>query len=82
MAVKFHSRLSLSLARELSEEEKQMLMLTEEFHQFFDRTTRIVERVLGEDRNIFVDYSHDHEDEEGGSVFNNQCLLWVFKKCN
>ncbi|MCL4131566.1 UNVERIFIED_CONTAM: hypothetical protein GTU68_007497, partial [Idotea baltica] len=52
--------------RELSEEEKQMLMLTEEFHHFFDRTTRIVERVLAEDRSIFVDYSHDHDDDEGG----------------
>ncbi|XP_064111676.1 cytoplasmic dynein 1 intermediate chain-like isoform X12 [Macrobrachium nipponense] len=59
-------------ARELSDEEKQMLMMTEEFHNFFDRSTRIVERALSEDANIFVDYSHDHEEDgeasENGGV--------------
>ncbi|XP_066977007.1 cytoplasmic dynein 1 intermediate chain-like isoform X27 [Macrobrachium rosenbergii] len=59
-------------ARELSDEEKQMLMMTEEFHTFFDRSTRIVERALCEDANIFVDYSHDHEEDgeasENGGV--------------
>ncbi|XP_068216824.1 cytoplasmic dynein 1 intermediate chain 2 isoform X38 [Palaemon carinicauda] len=59
-------------ARELSDEEKQMLMMTEEFHNFFDRSTRIVERALSEDANIFVDYSHDHEEDgeasESGGV--------------
>lgn len=58
--------------RELSDEEKQMLMMTEEFHNFFDRSTRIVERALSEDANIYVDYSHDHEEDgeasESGGV--------------
>ncbi|KAK8724831.1 hypothetical protein OTU49_010933 [Cherax quadricarinatus] len=49
--------------RELSDEEKQMLMMTEEFHSFFDRSTRILERALAEDANIFVDYSHDYEED-------------------
>ncbi|XP_042880639.1 cytoplasmic dynein 1 intermediate chain 2-like isoform X18 [Penaeus japonicus] len=49
--------------RELSDEEKQMLMMTEEFHSFFDHSTRIIERALAEDTNIFADYSHDHEED-------------------
>ncbi|XP_042203639.1 cytoplasmic dynein 1 intermediate chain-like isoform X15 [Homarus americanus] len=58
--------------RELSDEEKQMLMMTEEFHSFFDRSTRVMERALAEDANIFVDYSHDYEEDgeanENGGV--------------
>ncbi|XP_037797985.1 cytoplasmic dynein 1 intermediate chain 2-like isoform X40 [Penaeus monodon] len=58
--------------RELSDEEKQMLMMTEEFHSFFDHSTRIIERALAEDTNIFADYSHDHEEDgeanENGGV--------------
>ncbi|XP_076031640.1 cytoplasmic dynein 1 intermediate chain short wing isoform X37 [Oratosquilla oratoria] len=53
--------------RELSDEEKQMLILTEEFHSFFDRSTRIVERALAEEHDIFVDYSHDHDDDQAGT---------------
>ncbi|KAK7066838.1 Cytoplasmic dynein 1 intermediate chain 2 [Halocaridina rubra] len=60
--------------RELSDEEKQMLMMTEEFHSFFDHTTRIVERALAEDTNIFVDYSHDH-DEDGEAAENGGIKL-------
>ncbi|XP_063843086.1 cytoplasmic dynein 1 intermediate chain-like isoform X8 [Scylla paramamosain] len=58
--------------RELSDEEKQTVMMTEEFHGFFDRTSRIIERALAEDTNIFVDYSHDYEEDgeanESGGV--------------
>lgn len=58
--------------RELSDEEKQTVMMTEEFHGFFDRTSRIIERALAEDTNIFVDYSHDYEEDgeanEAGGV--------------
>lgn len=56
-------------ARELSDEEKQMLMMTEEFHSFFDHSTRIIERALAEDTNIFADYSHDHEEDGEAYVF-------------
>ena len=47
----------------MSDEEKQTVMMTEEFHGFFDRTSRIIERALAEDTNIFVDYSHDYEED-------------------
>lgn len=53
--------------REISDEEKQMLMMTEDFHQFFDHATRIVERALAEDNDIYQDYSHDHDEDEAGN---------------
>jgi len=43
--------------RELSEEEKQMILLTPEFQRFFDQSTRIVERALSEHVDLFVDYT-------------------------
>ncbi|XP_029461643.1 cytoplasmic dynein 1 intermediate chain 2 isoform X5 [Rhinatrema bivittatum] len=51
---------------ELTEEEKQQILHTEEFISFFDHSTRIVERALSEQINIFFDYSgRDLEDKEG-----------------
>merc|ERR1712013_573650 len=43
--------------KELSEEEKQVIMMGDNFQKFFDRATRIVERALSEDINVFVDYA-------------------------
>ncbi|XP_075683860.1 cytoplasmic dynein 1 intermediate chain 1 isoform X2 [Rhinoderma darwinii] len=52
--------------RELTEEEKQQAVHSEEFLIFFDRTIRVIERALAEDSNIFFDYSGgDMEDKEG-----------------
>lgn len=52
--------------RELTEEEKQQILHSEEFLSFFDHSTRIVERALSEQINIFFDYSgRDLEDKEG-----------------
>ncbi|KAM8934589.1 cytoplasmic dynein 1 intermediate chain 2 isoform 1-T1 [Pelodytes ibericus] len=51
---------------ELTEEEKQQIIHTEEFISFFDHSTRIVERALSEQINIFFDYSgRDLEEKEG-----------------
>uniref|UniRef100_A0A8D2JSM3 Cytoplasmic dynein 1 intermediate chain 2 n=1 Tax=Sciurus vulgaris TaxID=55149 RepID=A0A8D2JSM3_SCIVU len=51
---------------ELTEEEKQQILHSEEFLSFFDHSTRIVERALSEQINIFFDYSgRDLEDKEG-----------------
>ena len=50
--------LPVSAVRDLSEEEKMKIIMSEEFSTFFDKTTRIVERALGETgADIFVDYS-------------------------
>ena len=51
--------------KDLSEEEKQVMMMSEPFQKFFDRATRVVERALCEDINVFVDYTGGYEDGEG-----------------
>uniref|UniRef100_A0A4W4HCW0 Cytoplasmic dynein 1 intermediate chain 1 n=1 Tax=Electrophorus electricus TaxID=8005 RepID=A0A4W4HCW0_ELEEL len=52
--------------QELTEEEKQQLLHSEEFVIFFERSIRVMERALAEDSNIFFDYSgQDLEDKEG-----------------
>lgn len=49
---------------ELSEEEKKQIMLREDFHQFFDRASRIIERALCEDIDILVDYTGTGEEQD------------------
>ncbi|KAF2363725.1 WD40 repeat [Trinorchestia longiramus] len=60
--------------RDLSDAEKQVIMMTSEFHQFFDRATRLVERALAEDVDIFLDYSHDQDEETGGTDLSSHKL--------
>ncbi|XP_050304113.1 cytoplasmic dynein 1 intermediate chain isoform X4 [Anthonomus grandis grandis] len=48
--------------RELSEEEKQMIILSDDFQQFIDRAGRIIDRALSENVDICTDYSCDGED--------------------
>ena len=43
--------------RDLSDEEKQMILMTEDFQRFFDQSSRIIERALSEHVDLFVDYS-------------------------
>lgn len=49
--------------RELSEEEKQMIILSEDFQRFMDRAGRIMERALAETVDIYTDYSGAEGDE-------------------
>ncbi|XP_030644655.1 dynein cytoplasmic 1 intermediate chain 1a isoform X1 [Chanos chanos] len=52
--------------RELTEEEKQQILHSEEFLLFFDSSIRVMERAMAEDSNIFFDYSgRDLEEKEG-----------------
>ncbi|XP_054707258.1 cytoplasmic dynein 1 intermediate chain 2-like isoform X2 [Uloborus diversus] len=51
--------------RELSEDEKKQIMLREDFHQFFDRASRIIERALYQDVDILVDYTGAGEEQDG-----------------
>ncbi|KAG7331105.1 hypothetical protein KOW79_005074 [Hemibagrus wyckioides] len=51
---------------ELTEEEKLQILHSEEFMDFFDHSTRIIERALSEHVDVFFDYSgRDLEDKEG-----------------
>lgn len=51
---------------ELTEEEKLQILHSEEFMDFFDHSTRIMERALSEHVDVFFDYSgRDMEEKEG-----------------
>ncbi|XP_017792590.1 PREDICTED: cytoplasmic dynein 1 intermediate chain-like [Habropoda laboriosa] len=76
--------------RELSEEEKQMIILSEDFQRFLDRTSRIVERALGESIDIYTDYMGTMDGEDGIDEKSNQrlslnrsffCERWSRKRC-
>lgn len=57
---------SAAAPRELTEEEKLQILHSEEFMEFFDHSTRIVERALSEHLDVFFDYSgRDMEEKEG-----------------
>ena len=39
---------------ELSQEEKQAILMSDEFHKFFDRSTRLIERAMCEDYQRYI----------------------------
>lgn len=53
------------VVRELSEDEKQMIILSEDFQRFIDRTGRIMERALAESVDIYTDYACMGDSEDG-----------------
>lgn len=66
--------------KELSDEEKLLLMRSDNFLQFLDRTSRIVERAIYEDADIFIDYTGvqeevDSDDRSGMSLSLNRCFF-------
>uniref|UniRef100_A0A2R5LH49 Putative cytoplasmic dynein intermediate chain n=1 Tax=Ornithodoros turicata TaxID=34597 RepID=A0A2R5LH49_9ACAR len=50
--------------KELSEEERQQILLSEDFHMFLDRSARVIERALCESTDICVDYTGGMEDQD------------------
>ena len=60
----------------LSQEEKEAIMMSEDFHKFFDRTTRLMERAMCEDhQSLFVDYTGGFEDGEAGIFFSTKLMM-------
>ncbi|KAG8192655.1 hypothetical protein JTE90_009685 [Oedothorax gibbosus] len=64
---------------DLSEEEKLQVMRSDHFRQFMDRSSRIIERALYEDADIFVDYTgvkeeSESDDRSGMSLSLNRCF--------
>lgn len=51
--------------RELSEEQKQMIILSEDFQRFVIRSGRIMERALSESADIYTDYIGGGANDEG-----------------
>nr|SVE75042.1 EOG090X03UT [Daphnia dolichocephala] len=77
-------------ARELSEEEKQMILMTEDFQRFFGQSSRIIERALSEQVDIFMDYTGTSEtdnnvdDRSGYKIHLNRCFYderWSRNRC-
>ncbi|XP_011499476.1 PREDICTED: cytoplasmic dynein 1 intermediate chain-like isoform X4 [Ceratosolen solmsi marchali] len=64
------------VVRELSEEEKQMIILSEDFKRFVDRSSRIVERALGEAVDIYTDYTGTMDGDDGMDDKSHQCI-WL-----
>ncbi|KAL1138834.1 hypothetical protein AAG570_008896 [Ranatra chinensis] len=52
--------------RELSEDEKMMIVLSEDFQRFIDKTGRIMERALSESVDIYTDYTGTADNEDMG----------------
>ncbi|TRY77544.1 hypothetical protein DNTS_001960 [Danionella cerebrum] len=61
-------KLEEEVSHELTEEEKQQILHSDEFMSFFDHSSRIMERALSEQVDVFFDYSgRDLQDKEGDS---------------
>lgn len=58
-----------STVRELSEDEKMMIILSEDFQRFVDRTGRIMERALSEAVDICTDYTGTADADDVGLVY-------------
>lgn len=62
---------------ELTMEEKQALVNRDDFVRFIDRSTRIMERAISENVDIFFDYSgadDEQEDRLGGHLVTGVML--------
>lgn len=55
----------LITVKELSEEQKQMIILSEDFQRFIARTGKVMERALSEYVDIYTDYIGGGDADEG-----------------
>ncbi|XP_046565129.1 cytoplasmic dynein 1 intermediate chain 2-like isoform X8 [Haliotis rubra] len=62
--------------REMSEEEKKGIMLSDDFQTFFFKSARVIERAMAEDTDIFMDYSGgDREGNEDDALAGERLKL-------
>lgn len=50
--------------RELSEDEKQMIVLSADFQRFVSRASKIMERALAENGDIYMDYTGGEDTDD------------------
>ena len=62
----FASLTYLTVPKELTEEEKNQIIGSEDFAVFFDHSTRLIERALSEQVDIFTDYAGKGDDDGEG----------------
>ena len=55
-----------TVPKELTEEEKNQIIGSEDFAVFFDHSTRLIERALSEQVDIFTDYAGKGDDDGEG----------------
>lgn len=55
-----------------------MIILSEDFQRFLDRTSRIVERALGESVDIYTDYTGNMDGEDGMWVQNDNLAFFLW----
>jgi len=76
--------------RDLSEEEKQMILISEDFQRFFGQSSRIIERALSEHVDLFIDYTGANEtennvdDRSGYKIHLTRCFYderWSRNRC-
>ncbi|XP_020906072.1 cytoplasmic dynein 1 intermediate chain 2, partial [Exaiptasia diaphana] len=61
---------------ELSDDQKEQILNSQEFGKFFDKATRLMERALCEDIDIFMDYSGaEAEDQDKGAEASSQLTM-------
>lgn len=65
--------------KDLSEEEKETILMSQNFRRFFDRSCRVLERALCENSvDIFVDYSKSADADDAG--YNSQTAFYANAK--
>lgn len=58
-------QLYIFAVKELSEEQKQMIILSEDFQRFVLKSGKVMERALSEVVDIYTDYIGGSESDEG-----------------
>ncbi len=58
--------LTMVSVRELTEEERRQILISDDFLRSFDRTARIIERAMSEQIDILTDYAGADGDDEDG----------------
>jgi hypothetical protein len=48
----------------MSDEQRLKIYQSEKFHQFFDQSTKLIEKALDEDYDMFRDYTRNLDEDE------------------
>ncbi|XP_057683676.1 cytoplasmic dynein 1 intermediate chain 1 isoform X1 [Corythoichthys intestinalis] len=68
---------SFPVLRELTEEERQQILHSSEFQNFFDCSIRVMERALAESGDIFFDYSGRALEDKDGDLAGGSSLCFT-----
>jgi hypothetical protein len=64
----------------MSDEERLKIYQSEKFHQFFDQSTKLIEKALDEDYDMFRDYTHDLDEDEDAYDLSIRLFFSYFVK--